>query len=127
MKTNNENNFIETLMTRSMGGITVPSRDEFRPVFDRVTKHESSRYTRQGRVLSHFFPNGFMIGSLAGIAIMMIAIIPITYRNYQTLQQHYELMNQESNQEISLLIEEDSMRSETIDKTLDQLITLSTT
>ncbi len=127
MKTihNHEENVIETLLTRSASSLCVPSRDEFRPVFDHVTKNIPARYTKQGRVLSHFFPNGFMIGSLVGVFVLIIAVVPTTYRNYQTIQSHYELLHQESDQELTILDEEDSAQVENIDKTLDQLIKIT--
>lgn len=125
-KHNHEENVIESILTRSASSLHIPSRDEFRPVFDRVTKNTSIRYTKQERISSRFFPNGFMIGSLIGVCLLIIAVVPTTYRNYQMIQSHYELLDQESDQEFSILSEEDIIQTEGVDKTLDQLIKIAT-
>lgn len=100
--------------------ITVPSREAFKPVFDRVTKNKFVRSPYQALLDKLFHHKALMLSVATSLAVVAMVIIPSLQSGYEVSMQH-ETVITESDQEVFLLEQEDAVIGGVIEQYLGQL------
>jgi hypothetical protein len=124
---NNNHKTIESLFAEVRNDITVPSRDVFASLFDRVTKNQNVRYTNNE--VSYFyswmhrvshFRKTIIISMVTSIAVAIIVIIPIIVPVVNTSIEDGVVIT-EQDQELMLLDQEDVLVDQMVERYLGQI------
>ena len=127
---NNNPKTIESLFEKVRSDIAVPSREQFRPVFDRVTKNELVRYTSNGvsfwtQWAHHVrtFRKTAVISVATSCAVLLLVIVPMMSSPTEYALQD-DIFLAEENQELALLDQEDNLIGQAVEQYLGQFSTV---
>jgi hypothetical protein len=128
---NNHPKTIELLFKESQENIAVPSRDQFKLIFNTVTNNSQVRYTsnemsfvRKWMHRVERINRAILVSLVTSIALVVIVIVPQLGSSSITTVSD-EIVNLEAMQELSLINQEDVLIDQVVEKYFDQLINAS--
>lgn len=127
---NKQQQTIEEVLHQASKQIEVPSREQFRPIFDRVTKSEVVRYSEQSRISRWFhqisrFQKTVFVSMATSIAIIALVIIP-AYSPQSDVAEN-ALPDLEIEREMVLLNQEDVLVDYVVENYLGTITSLTET
>ena len=129
---NSEHHIIEQELNKLSRQIIIPSREVFRPVFDRVTKSKSNRsiYSRFSVGVHKVYTMSriqktWALSLATSIAVVLIVIIPTVSTQQQEIVSYQgEIISAEANLETASLEQEDATVEKIVEVSLGQLTVL---
>ncbi|MEI8224169.1 MAG: hypothetical protein WCG20_03540 [bacterium] len=117
---NKNHDIIEQELHNLSQRITVPSREVFKPIFDRVTNNHLARSPYQMFLDGLLRHKALVLSVATSLAVVMIVIIPAVQPSSDTWLQN-ETVVTEGNQETFLLEQEDAVVGSVVEQYLGQL------